>query len=694
MAQTTGKYRVAQIETALKPDVLLLESVSGREELGRMFEYRAELVSERVGIKAEDILGTNVTLSFETPEAGTLRYINGFVTQFAEKGEVRTAAFKSGLAYGYRIEIRPWIWFATRRSDCRIFNNKSVTDIIKEVLGIYGGDIADKLSGTHEPWKYCVQYRESDFDFVSRLMEQEGIYYFFLHENGKHQLALADSSSAHVAHPKFGSFRFGPPGVNDMTDYDYLSEWSATTSVQSGKFLHRDYDFFKARGVEGVATKPRSHTFGDLEIYDYPGEGLDTSGDKEGKDRTSGYASIRMEELQSQYRVLSGAGNMRGFEVGRKFKLTDHSHKDYNAEYLIVSTDLSAEVNQYASGTGVGGGGAEFQVRFTAMKSDQTFRAQRLTPKPFIRGAQTALVVGSGEIDTDEYGRVKIQFHWDRAGGTCWARVAQIIAGNKWGAVFIPRVGHEVIVEFLEGDPDHPIITGVVYSGVAKPPYELPGEKTKSTIKTNSSTGGGGFNEIRFEDKKGSEQIFMHGEKQLDVRIKKDRLSWIGQDTHLIVKQHRKEMIEKDQHLQIKGDLKEKVTGIASLKVDQKLQYKVGQNSALDSGVEIHLKAGVNLILEAGTQISLKVGGNFIDINPGGVFIKGTMVFINSGGSAGSGSGASPAAPENPTEADKAEPGKKDATPPKPQPPKAKTYSPQAVALKQAAKSGAPFCKL
>ena len=694
MAQTSGKYRVAQIETTLGSDVLLLSKASGKEELGRLFEYQVNLVSEKDDIEPEKVLGTNVTMSFETPESGALRYINGFITQFADQGEVRTTAYKSGVAYGYRIEVRPWLWFATRRSDCRIFNNKSVTDIIKEVLGIYGGDISDKLSGTHEPWKYCVQYRETDFDFVSRLMEQEGIYYFFLHENGKHTLALADSTSAHVPHPKFGSFRFGPSNLLEMTDYDYLNEWSATTSVQSGKFLHRDYNFFQARGVEGVAANPRSHTFGDLEIYDYPGRGLDTSGDKEIKDRTSSYASIRMEELQSQYRVLRGGGNMRGLEVGRKFKLTEHPHRENNAEYVVVSTNLEASVNEFASGSGVAGGKAEFKIGFTAIKSDQTFRSQRLTPKPIVQGAQTALVVGSGEIDPDEFGRVKIQFHWDRGGGACWARVAQTIAGNKWGAVFIPRVGHEVIVEFLEGDPDHPIITGVVYSGIAKPPYDLPGEKTKSTIKTYSSTGGGGFNEIRFEDKKGSEQIFMHGEKQLDVRIKKDRLTWIGQDTHLIVKQHRKEMVEKDQHLQIKGDLKEKVTGIASLKVDQKLQYKVGQNSALDSGVEIHLKAGVNLILEAGTQISLKVGGNFIDINPGGVFIKGTMVFINSGGSAGSGSGASPAAPEDPKEADKADPGQKDETPSKPQPPKAKTYSPQAIALKQAAKSGAPFCKL
>jgi len=691
MAQATGKHRIAQIATKLGADVLLLESVSGREELGRLFEYEVTVVSERATIKPDDILGTNVTLSFETPQAAAPRYLNGFVTQFSEQGAVHTTAFKSGVGYGYRAHVHPWLWFATRRSDCRIFNNMSVPDIVKKVLGMYGGQILDKLSGKYEPWKYCVQYRETDFNFVSRLMEQEGIYYYFVHENGKHQLALADSPSAHTAHPKFGSFKFHQVGPQEVTDHDYINHWSAVTSIHSGKFLHKDYDFFKARSVEGAAVNPRSHTFGDLEIYDYPSEGLDTSGDKEIKDRTATYAGIRMEELQSQYRVLNGAGNARGLETGRRFKLTDHPDKNHNAEYLVVSTAISASVNEYASG-GVAGGGAEYRVSFSAVKSDQTFRAQRLTPKPAVQGAQTALVVGSGEIDTDEFGRVKIQFHWDRAGGTCWARVAQSIAGNKWGAFFIPRVGHEVIVEFLEGDPDHPIVTGVVYSGVAKPPYDLPGEKTKSTIKTNSSEGGGGYNELRFEDKKGSEQIFMHGEKQLDLRIKKDRLSWIGQDTHLVVKQHRFEKIEKDHHLKIQGDRNEQVQGKFSLKVDQALEAKIGQKTAIVSGTEIHLKAGTSIIIEAATQISLKVGGNFVNISPAGVDIQGTLTKINSGGSAGSGSGASPTTPKDPKDADDGKPGTKDAVPPAPKPPPAKTYSPQAVALKQAAASGAPFC--
>jgi type VI secretion system secreted protein VgrG len=693
-AGPSGRYRSAELVTQLGTDALVLERVSGQEELGRLFEYSVDAVSDRATIAPESVLGTNVTLSFETDTPAVARYLNGFVTRFCERGEVRTAAYPTGIAHGYRLTLQPWLWFATRRADCRIFNDLSVPDIVKKVLAIYGGMIVDKLSGRHEIWKYCVQYRETDFDFVSRLMEQEGIYYYFMHDNGKHQLVLADSPSAHAAHARFATMAFRQIGLTEVTEYDYINEWSGVSSVQSGKYLVKDYDFFRARAVEGVAASPRSHTYGDLEIYDFPAHGTDIAGDKEIQQRTAAYAGIRMEELQSRHRVWDGAGNVRGLQVGYRFKLSDHPHSPATAEYLALCAHIEASVNEYGSGGASNGGGAEFRVSFSALKADQPYRPQRLTPKPVVHGAQTALVVGSGEIDTDEFGRVQLQFHWDRGGGKCWARVAQSIAGNKWGAFFIPRIGHEVIVEFLEGDPDHPIVTGVVYSGMAKPPYALPGEKTKSTIKTNSSEGGAGFNELRFEDKKGSEQIFIHGEKQLDVRIKQDRLTWIGQDTHLIVKQHRHELVEQDQHLKVRGDLNEEVTGIASLKVDQNLQYKVGQNSALDSGQEIHLKAGMKMILEAGTQISLKVGGNFINITPAGIDIQGTLTKINSGGSAGSGAGSSPAAPKEPKEADTGDPGARDETPPPPQPPVAQTYSPQAVALRQAAQTGAPFCEL
>jgi type VI secretion system secreted protein VgrG len=315
-----------------------------------------------------------------------------------------------------------------------------------------------------------------------------------------------------------------------------------------------------------------------------------------------------------------------------------------------------------------------------------------------VEGIQTAIVVGpSGEeIYTDEYGRVKVQFHWDRRGSSdenssCWMRVSQLWAGTNWGAMFIPRIGQEVIVDFLEGDPDRPLVTGRVYHGTNMPPYSLPDEKTKSTIKSYSSPDGGGFNEIRFDDLKGEEQVFIHAEKNQDIRTEKDRMEWVGQDSHLIVVRNQLEKVEGDKHLTVNGDQNEKVDGTVSLEAGTDIQEKAGGKHALDAAQEIHLKAGMKVIIEAGTQVSLKAGSNFIDIGPSGVSIQGTMVNINSGGSAGSGSGSSPQAPEEPAEADTAEPGRATQGPPGPTEPA--TPTPQARALSSAAQTGTPFCE-
>ena len=257
-----------------------------------------------------------------------------------------------------------------------------------------------------------------------------------------------------------------------------------------------------------------------------------------------------------------------------------------------------------------------------------------------------------------------MQFHWDREGknneaSSCWVRVAHSWAGNNWGTMFIPRIAMEVVVDFLEGDPDQPIITGCVYNPGAMPPYKLPDHKTRSVLKTNSSKGGGGFNELRSEDKKGLEQIFIHAERNKDIRVKADCFETIGNDRHLVVAKDQYEYVKGDQHLKVKGNKKEKIDSSASLDVGMNLDEKIGMKHATEAGTEIHLKAGMKVVIEAGVQLSLKVGGNFIDINPAGIFIKGMMVMINSGGAAGSGSGSSPENPTEAKEADKADAGKK-----------------------------------
>jgi type VI secretion system secreted protein VgrG len=427
-------------------------------------------------------------------------------------------------------------------------------------------------------------------------------------------------------------------------------------------------------------------------MFDYPGKYVTVS---EGEH----YARTRLEEAQAQFELARGSTNCRGVCSGSLFKLKSHHRADQAREYLIVETNQELEYNEYET---MEARGTDYQCAFTAISSRQAFRPARTTPKPVVRGPQTAIVVGpSGqEIYTDKYGRVKVQFHWDRYGkadenSSCWIRVSQNWAGKRWGAMFVPRIGQEVIVDFLEGDPDQPIITGRVYNGESMPPYALPDEMTKSTLKSYSSKGGGGFNEIRFEDKKGEEQLFVHAERNQDNRVKKDSLEWIGNERHLIVTKDQKEKVEGDKHLAVKGDHNEKVDGTLSQKLGTDLQQKVGSKHALDAGQEIHLKAGMNVVIEAGTGITLKVSGSFINIGPAGIYIKGPMVYINSGGAAGSGSGCSPSPPAEPTEADKAEPGEKAqpaqaGTPPK----RVGPYSPQAAAFKSAAQSGSPFCEI
>jgi type VI secretion system secreted protein VgrG len=311
------------------------------------------------------------------------------------------------------------------------------------------------------------------------------------------------------------------------------------------------------------------------------------------------------------------------------------------------------------------------------------------------------MVVGptGDEIHTDEFGRVKVQFHWDRhseadENSSCWIRVAQVWAGKNWGAMYIPRIGQEVIVEFIEGDPDRPIITGRVYNDQAMPPYGPKTNPTMSTLKSNSSIGGGGFNEIRFEDKKGKEQIFIHAQKDEDVRILNDSKEYIGNNRHLIVKKDQLEQVDGDKHLTVKGDQNEKITGSVSLDAGMDYHHKVGMKHAMEAGMDIHIKGGMKVIIEAGMQLSLKAGSNFIDIGPSGVAISGMpTVMINSGGSAGSGAGCSPDPATLPEEADTADPGQVSDPPEMPEPPEPFTFSAQATVLKQAAEDGTPFCE-
>lgn len=686
----TQENRLLAINTPLGEDVLLLSRFQGSDALSHLFRFELQLLSEYHNISFEKIIGENVTVSIFLAD-GSRRYFNGLIARFSHEHGMDDQA--SSLQFSkYHATMVPWFWLLTRTADSRIFQKLSVPDIVKKIFDDHGfADYSMRLSGTYEARDYTVQYRETDFNFVSRLLEEEGIYYFFEHEEKKHTLVLADSPMEHkpchgqeTARCRLSS---GGPMEEDM-----VASLKVAKEIRAGKYSINDFNY-EIPNADLKVSVDSKHVLGpgEREIYDYPGQYAKR---KEGDH----LATIRIEEEEARITTLSGAGNCRAFNSGCRFRLQDYFRTDMNdKDYVLTSVTHDAKQEGTFTGGGAAGGEAEiaYSNQFQCIPHEVPFRPVRSTRRPVVEGVQTAIVVGpSGEeIYTDNLGRVKVQFHWDREGqrnenSSCWLRVGQSMAGNSWGAMFLPRVGHEVIVEFIEGDPDRPIITGQVYHGTNLPPYKLPDEKTKSTFKSNTSPDGGGFNEIRFEDKKGEEQVFIHAEYNQDIRTKNDLFEWVGNDSHLIVVLDQLEKTQGDKHLTVKGDHNEKVDGTVSLEAGMDMQEKVGGKHALDAGQEIHLKAGMKVILEAGTQISLKVGGNFIDIGSSGVTIQGTMVKINSGGAAGSGSGSSPEAPQEPREADTAEPGEtvelKALSPP--------PHTAQAQAFADAAESGTPLC--
>ena len=688
MGEVTQLYRPLSVGTPLGPDKLLLRSFAATEQLGRPFQFDLDLLSEDDKIKFDDIVGKNVTVRIENV-AGT-RYFNGYVSRF-----VQTTEGSAGRYAAYQATVVPWLWFLTRTADCRIFQKKTVPDIIKEVFRGHGfTDFKDRLSGTYTEWEYCVQYRETDFNFVSRLMEQVGIYYYFTHENGLHTLVLSDAPSSHDKFPGYDKVTYRS-STGGYSEGEEVSNWVVGKEVQPGAYAYNDFDFEKPDlGLLVSSKSPGKHPNAEFEIYDYPGEYVKFADGER-------YAKVRIQELAAQREVSHGQGDVRGVCAGFKFKLQDAPRADLDKEYLVLSTSISASNDEFTGGGSTGGSGATFSCSFSAIEATVQFRPARLTPKPVIQGPQTAMVVGppGEEIFTDKYGRVKVQFHWDRESkanenSSCWIRVAQVWAGAQWGAMHIPRVGHEVMVEFLEGDPDHPVVTGRLYNGNTMPPWPLPDKKTFSGFKTSTTKGGGGFNELRFDDMKGCERVFLHAEKWKDERVKSTSKEWVGGSRNLIVGGDQLEKVGGDKHLQVKGDQNEKVDMTISQEAGMNLQQKVGMNHAMDAGLEIHLKAGLNVVIEAGLMLTLKAGASFITIGPTGVTIVGTpLTLINSGGAAGTGSGSSPTAPKDPAAALTDRPGKttKVIAPPPPATAPFTSSDARVAALKEASASGTPF---
>jgi len=611
----TQDNRQFSVTSPLGKDVLLFRSMTSSEELGRLFTIKLELLSTEENICVDDILGQSMTVHIEAGDE--TRYFNGVVSSFTHLGSTGSYA-------RYGAILRPWLWLLTRTADCRVFpdNTKSqeltIPEIIKEVFSEHGFPVvADELNGEYCKVGYCVQYRETDFNFVSRLMEQEGIYYFFRHEEDKHTLVLADSPSSHEAISGYEEVPYYPAAAADADD-DHINEWLTTCEVQTGTYALNDFDFEKPRA--DLKTKQninRDHCRAEFELYDYPG-GYLVTGDGDI------CARRRIEELQVNNQVFRGGGNVRGLSVGGLFSLTKFPRDDQNREYLVKSTSITAQSNAYE--TTSAHETESFHCRFVALDGQTQFRPRRITAKPVIQGPQTAIVVGKSgeEIWTDKHGRAKVQFHWDRYGkqdenSSCWVRISQAWAGKGWGGIHLPRIGQEVIVEFLEGDPDQPIITGRVYNGDNKVPYDLPANQTQSGLQSRSTKEGSAdnFNQLRFEDKKGEEEVYIHAEKDEKIEVENDKNESVGNNETISIGNDRTETvgndetrtIGNDETITVNNNRTETVMANETLTVQQDRTRTVNKNETVTVALTRTHTVGVNEAITVGVAQEVTVGG-------------------------------------------------------------------------------------
>ncbi len=584
------------LDTPLGKDALLLESFTGHEALSRLFSFQLELLSENHKIAFDAILGQKISFGVKGPDGHSKRLIHGIVSSFTQlPSNLRLAR--------YRADVVPQFWLFTRRAQSRIFQNKDVQEILKLVLA--GLDVSYELTGSFPKRDYCVQYRETDFAFAARLMEEEGIFYYFKHSASTHKLVIADTPSAHSGIP--GETRLRYDGLaGGGRDEERISGWQKTQEIGSGKYSLRDYDYLAPnQSVKAdrtvlptvqagkIAHKLELPVNADLEVYDYPAgiARFHQNARANLAGEMSAAARLGMQEFERAQFAISGDSNVHWLTAGCKFILEHHPNAD-GAYVLTRVVHAASEGSFYSDG------------KLDTSLYSNTFECQPLalpcrpsheTEKPHVWGCQTAVVVGpSGEeIYVDKYSRVKVQFHWDREGtknenSSCWVRVASFWAGKQWGAIHIPRIGQEVIVDFLEGDPDQPIIVGSVYNADNMPPFDLPANKTQSGILSRSSKGGsyGNANAIRFEDKMGSEQLWIHAEKNQDIEVENDETHWVGKD--------RQKTIDHDETIHVKND--------RTTNVDSNDTETIGQKQTITVGASQEITVGSNQSITIGSS--------------------------------------------------------------------------------------------
>ncbi|MNJ16598.1 Phage-related baseplate assembly protein [compost metagenome] len=653
---------------------LVLAGLAGKEGLGQLFEYKVKVLSPHQTLGADQWLGKplGITLPYAT-EAQWSRHLHAHVCGFRMLPD-------EGRMYCYELLLRPWLWFATCVSDCRIFQDKTVVEVLKAILSKYPGEVQWATSESYTPLEFCVQYNETDFAFVSRLMEAAGLYYFFRHKADGHVLVIADAGAAHDSIETNApmQWRAGDDGL-----FNSLWNWSAQSTLHNGRDSAVDFDFTKANSRDASvqrahATLALKHEHGDFEHYRYPGYFTKVAA---GEAATK----IQLRARHAEQQLFEAEGCAPYMLPGAHFKLVEHHDDTQNGTYLIVRAHLQAHCAP--SSTGVGS--PQFSCQVQAIRSSTRYFAAINTPRPKIVGPQTAFVVGKpGEaLWVDEFGRIKVQFHWDRGDQrnencSCWVRVAQPLAGQRWGAIFLPRVGQEVLVAFLDGDPDRPLVTGCLYNGGMRPPHALPAQVARSGIKSQSLGAADIYNELRFEDKGGAEQLLFHAGRNQDVTVRNDALETIGNDRHLTVGANAFCRVVKDAHEQVGGDFNRRIDGEHSLEIGADHMFSVAGGYSLEVGAEhnakvkgactldiggnsdtkvagkykvgakgIDLKGDQNITLQAGTILTLKAGANTLVLGPAGVAINGSLVTINAKGlvninGGGGGGAASAAAPK------------------------------------------------
>ncbi|MDG4888084.1 type VI secretion system tip protein TssI/VgrG [Mesorhizobium sp. WSM4887] len=560
--------RATVVQTPVGGDVLTFTHLVGRDEISRCFAYTVGFVSKSHDVDPLKMLGGVVSVEGESDPK---RWFSGLVSEF------KLIRIEDRLGF-YEAMVRPWLWFLGNTTDCRIFQNMTAVEIVEKIFSKYGiAKFEKRLQGSYPQREYCVQYDESDLDFVQRLLEHEGIFYFFEHDEGKHTLVLCDAMSKLKPAPGYDKVLYNFEGQGSRRDVEYITEWIPGSAVRPGAYAHTDFDFEKpGADLMAKSAQPFSHKEAAGENYRQPGAHLDVG-------RGDTIAGIRREELQAVHQRSTAVGTVRGLFSGCKFKLESFPRDDQNQDYLVISAEYRLFDPGYRTQNEAHS--ENFKVVLGVAPAKLPYRPPRITPRPIMRGPQTATVVGpSGEeIFTDKYARVKVQFHWDRLGkkdqnSSCFVRVSQTWAGSGWGFIQIPRIGQEVIVDFIEGDPDLPIITGRVYNASQMPPYGLPGNATQSGWKSNSSKGGGGYNELMFEDKAGSELVNFQAQK----------------DHHLLIKHDRNKLVQHDQ----------------SDRIDHDAKHSVGHNLDEDVGNNKTVKIGVDQTTNIGSNDTETVGAN------------------------------------------------------------------------------------